>query len=97
MKLNYYPSFNPASMAQGGRHFRGGGEGAGGHDPWGFDNISFADGHVGSYSMEYIVTQNAPTHWYEYPFLPSAAVANGAAANPPGPAPGAEWWMAPHW
>ena len=95
MKLNYFPSGNPASKAQGGRHFRGGG--GGGRDPWGFDNISFADGHVGSFSMEDIVTMNLPTHWYEYPFVPAAAEPSGTGTPNAGPQPGAEWWMAPHW
>ena len=101
IKLNYHDSSNPSTKGNGGRHFRGGAGKAAGFggaktDPWGFDNISFADGHVANYSMEALVKMNAAAVWYEYPFLPSAAQA-GSALNPSGPSPGAEWWMFPGW
>ena len=102
MKLNYYDSFNPQSKGNGGRHFRGGGgqvPGFGGAktDPWGFDNINFADGHVGAYSMEGLVKKNINRYWYEYPFTASAGRGlsiNQATTNA---RPGSEWWTPPQW
>ena len=101
-KFNYYDSFNAGTKGDGGRHFRGGGgqvSGFGGKktDPWGFDNISFGDGHVGTFSMEQIVEQSAVSQFfYEYPFIPAAAQGL-QTLNPSGPQPGAEWWTPAHW
>ena len=97
MKMEYFDNVNSGHKSMGGRHFRGGG--GGGADPWGFDNISFMDGHVTRYSMEQIVKQNAPgIYWYEYPHVPAAG-RTFASAPPakPGSQPGAEWWGPPYW
>ena len=50
MKMEYFDNVNSGHKSMGGRHFRGGG--GANNDPWGFDNISFMDGHVGRFSME---------------------------------------------
>ena len=97
----YWQDTDPGPQSSGGRHFRGGGEwipGFGGAktDPWGFDTISFYDGHVITESMELLVErQSRGSHWFEYPFVPAAAQNN--TANPIGPRPGAEWWTVPYW
>ena len=92
-KMEYFDNPNPGHKSMGGRHFRGGG--GGGKDPWGFDNISFGDGHVGSASMEQIVRQSSPGRfWNQYPHTP----ASGNSGSPPsGPLPGADWWTEPGW
>ena len=100
LKLNYQSTFNPGTRGAGGRHFRSGsgkvpGFGGAKFDPWGFDNISFADGHVTSYGMMDIVQQNSSLVWFEYPFVPAAAQNN--SQTPSGPQPGAEWYMYPFW
>ena len=104
MKMEYYDNVNSGHKSMGGRHFRGGGGKAPGFggakfDPWGFDNISFMDGHVTRYSMEQIVRQNATfKFWYEYPFVPAAAKSYFGAPPPnSSPQPGAEWWGPPYW
>ena len=92
----YWHSGNPGTYSSGGRHFRGGG----GADPWGFDTISFYDGHVTTEPMELVVErQAASTHWYEFPFVPAAAQGNPAskAFVPNGPQPGAQWWTYYDW
>ena len=111
LSANYRPAFfynntfNPGTSSSGGRHFRGGGgkaSGFGGQktDPWGFDTISFYDGHVITESMEDIVEQDVPNgHWHEFPFVPAAVQGNPSTANfvPSGPQPGVEWWTYPRW
>ena len=101
----YWNSHNPATSQAGGRHFRGGGgqvPGFGGakFDPWGFENMSFIDGHVQSISMEEVV-HNGGTHarWLEYPWSASRARFGGAAGgpNPVGPRAGTEFWLVPFW
>ena len=94
----YFPNPNSGARSSGGRHHRGGG-GSTTHT-WGFDTISFYDGHVITASMEQMVERQAPSqHWYEFPFV--AAAARGWPAAPlfniSGPQPGAEWWMNPKW
>ncbi len=94
----YHHDPNPASYSSGGRHFRGGGRNN--RDPWGFDTISFYDGHVITASMEDLVTYQAvSTFWYEFPFVPAAAQGwTYVKGWRPGPAqPGAEWWVVPEW
>ena len=94
ISLHYFVDFNPGSSADGGRHFRGGGSAS--RDPWGFENISFGDGHVHGVSMERLVVMAQQSRfWFEYPFVPQAA--QGQGSNPSGPQPGAEWWMPPQW
>ena len=96
---------NPGEQSSGGRHFRGGRSNAPGFggaktDPWGFDTISFYDGHAISASMEQIVTNpSGRRDWYEYPFVPAAAQGH-FLTNPWKPQslqPGAEWWTYPFW
>ena len=97
IKMEYFDNPNSHHKGMGGRHFRGGG--GPNNDPWGFQNISFMDGHVGSFSMQQIVKQQALwTFWFEYPHVPAAAKSFFTA--PPrtsGPQPGAEWWGPPYW
>ena len=101
---NYRPGFfyfqnpNPAAYSSGGRHFRGGGSTS--NDPWGFDTISFYDGHVITESMQVLVQRQAPgLHWYEFPFVPAAGQLDSSYASfvPRGPQPGAEWYTYPGW
>lgn len=111
---NYRSSFfyfqavggNPASYSSGGRHFRGGGSGTpqsiynSQGDPWGFDTISFYDGHVITESMELMVKRQATLlHWYEFPFIGQAGQLDSSYATfvPRGPQPGAMWWTYPAW
>ena len=91
--MSYFASTNLGAYGWGGRHFRGGG--GRGTDPWGFSNINFGDGHVGSYSMQQIVEQFVTGFWFEYPHTP----ASSQAVNhpPPGPQPGSLWWLEPGW
>ena len=94
----YWPDPNSGERSSGGRHHRGGG-GATTH-AWGFDTISFYDGHVITASMEQMVERQAVLQfWYEFPFV--AAAAQGWPGPPSfnvnGPQPGAEWWMNPKW
>ena len=104
LEANYRPAFfynntfNPATSSSGGRHFRGGG--GGGKDAWGFDTISFYDGHVITQSMQEIVEQDVPNgHWHEFPFVPAAVQGNNSLASfvPFGPQPGVQWWTYPRW
>ena len=101
--MEYFANPNSHHKRMGGRHFRGGGgrrtNSSAKTDPWGFDNISFMDGHVGRFSMQQIVEQEAPNKfWFEYPHVPAAARGSAAAPLPtPGPQPGAEWWGPPYW
>ena len=95
--MTYHNTGNPGHFRNGGRHFRGGG-GSGGANathPWGFDNISFGDGHVGHFSMQQIVTQRIPLFWYEYPHTPAAARPGNSI--PAGPKPGSLFWIEPRW
>ena len=92
----HFNGFNVGPANSGGRHFRGGGA-AGLVDAWGFDNISFADGHVRSASMQDIVRAFLPgAGWFQYPFAPTA-VDSQANRNPSGPQPGAAFWTPPYW
>ena len=94
----YFQNANAASYSSGGRHFRG--NSGGGKDPWGFDTISFYDGHVITESMEVLVTRQAPDfYWYEFPFVSAAGQANISLSPfvPNGPQPGALWWTFPGW
>ena len=104
-QVYYWDSANPGTAQAGGRHFRGGGgrrPGFGGQkfDAWGFENMSFVDGHVQSVSMREVVRDGATqARWLEFPWSPSHA-RFGSAANGPnvvGPRPGAEFWLVPHW
>ena len=94
----YKQNPNTGEQSSGGRHFRGGAGPS--TDAWGFDTISFYDGHVNTVSMQSIVEPQIPTaHWFEYPF--TSAAASGwtyvRGWRPNGPQPGAEWWMVPEW
>ena len=94
----YFHAVKPGHLTSGGRHFRGGG--GSGADPWGFDTISFYDGHVITESMEVMVQrQAAHLYWYEFPFVVAAGQANHYWAShvPIGPQPGALWWTYPGW
>ena len=92
-KMEYFQNANPHHTQMGGRHFRSGGGLS--SDAWGWTNIAFADGHVGSYPMQQIVQMQLQSRfWFEYPFVPAAA--QGRVSNPSGPQPGAEWWTPPH-
>ncbi len=96
--LFYFQDPNPAGYSSGGRHFRGGG--SQNRDPWGFDTISFYDGHVGTESMQVMVQrQQHGAYWYEFPFVPAAGQPDSSFANfvPRGPQPGAQWWTYPGW
>ena len=102
--FHYFPTFNPGTSRSWGHHFRGGGGQAPGFggaksDPWGFATVSFYDGHVQSESMEVIVKMAAPSHWYEFPFVPAAAQGDPSVASfvPAGPQPGSMWWTYPRW
>ncbi len=93
-------AINPGEIHNGGRHFRGGGRQWAGinpsHDPWGFENISFGDGHVQAESMESLVRMAVPNlGFYEFPFR--GATPQGWVPPFRGPQPGAEWWRHPDW
>ena len=93
--MTYHDSGNPGHFRNAGRHFRGGGNGNAKH-PWGFENVSFGDGHVGSYSMQQIVEQKAPGRfWYEYPHTPATSRSGGQV--PSGPSAGSLYWIEPGW
>jgi len=101
-KWTYYQNINSGAQSMGGRHFRGGGKepGFGGAktDPWGFMNISFMDGHVGSYPMEQLVTRALPgSFWFEYPFIPTSRRGPTLPPVNSSPQPGSEWWGPPYW
>ena len=101
----YWQDPNPGEQSSGGRHFRGGGGKAPGFggattDPWGFDTISFYDGHVITQSMELLVErQSRGSHWFEFPYVAAAAQGDPSSAGytPRGPQPGAQWWTYPRW
>jgi prepilin-type N-terminal cleavage/methylation domain-containing protein len=96
--LFYFQNANPASYSSGGRHFRGGGTST--TDSWGFDTISFYDGHVITESMQVLVQRQSPDlYWYEFPFVSAAGQQDSSYANfvPKGPQPGAQWWTYPGW
>jgi len=101
--LFYFHATKPGHLTSGGRHFRGGGGGIGGgrgKDPWGFDTISFYDGHVITESMHLFVQREAvDTYWFEFPFVPAAGQSNSYYISwaPKGPQPGALWWTYPGW
>ena len=93
-------AINPGEIHNGGRHFRGGGRQWSGinpaHDPWGFENIAFGDGHVQAVSMESLVRMSVPNlGFYEFPF--HSATPQGWVLPVSGPQPGAEWWRHPDW
>ena len=101
---NYRPGFfyfrdpNPGGSSSGGRHFRGGGGGSA--DPWGFDTISFYDGHVITESMQVLVERDQwMVYWYEFPFVQNAGQRDSSYADfvPQGPTPTAQWWTFPGW
>ena len=94
----YYNSFNTGSSQSGGRHFRGGGGALATEDPWGFENMSFVDGHVQSVSMEDVVRRsNVQAMWLSYPWSAAAARARVGIPRPATPPPGAEFWLVAHW
>ncbi len=83
---------NPGTANSGGRHFRSGGGPS--NDAWGFENLSFADGHVQSASMEAIVKASRPgTRFYSYPFQTNIIVSGIPARRPRN----AEFWAVPWW
>ncbi len=101
---NYRPGFFygrsqwNSSYSSGGRHFRTTGTAAA--DPWGFDTISFYDGHVITESMQDLVRRETPNiYYYEFPFVPAAGQSNIYFSwfVPKGPQPGALWWTYPDW
>lgn len=94
ISFSYFDDPNPAAKRSGGRHFRSGSTST--TDPWGFENISFVDGHVRGVSMKPLVQYSLPSKvWFQYPFDLSAAVAPGLP--PENPKPGAEFWTVPTW
>ena len=83
---------NPGTANSGGRHLRSGGGPS--NDAWGFENLSFADGHVQSASMEAIVKASRPgTRFYSYPFQTNIIVSGIPARRPRN----AEFWAVPWW
>ena len=78
----------------GGRHYRR--DGRGGSQPWGFDNISFVDGHVRLYSMEDVVAANNPLYFMDYP-IRSGHGRTFYEANPSKPTDIGEFWFVPWW
>ena len=68
--------------------------------PWGFDTISFYDGHVITESMETLVERdNYNFYYYEFPFNTAAAQGDNSYASfvPRGPQRTAQWWTYPGW
>ena len=88
-------SWQAPALYHAGRHFFGGDAGNG--MPYGNDNITFADGHVASYSLKDNVKNMVGGYMYNYPFhssnvgLPTPLPVDG----PPGPL--GEFWFVPWW
>ena len=78
----------------GGRHFRTSGTGT--TDPWGSDNISFVDGHVGLYSMQDLVETPSDFYFMDYPIVPGHGYPSGEAVSAP-PGDLGEFWFVPWW
>ena len=84
----------PDAPVNGGRHYRR--DGSGGSDPWGFDNISFVDGHVGLYTMEDLVAANTPAKYMDYP-IRSGHERSHWDTDPEKPTDIGEFWFVPWW